>query len=80
MDFLKRFDPMWILLLFIAGMNYAVIALFDENLVAEAFGTGTGTDIAYCVFGFAALMMVPRMLEAMRMDMWHDHHTRPHGT
>lgn len=79
MDYLKRFDPMWILLLFLAGMNYAIIALFDKNLVTEIVGTGTGADVAYCMFGFAALMMVPRMLEAMHSEPFH-HHTRPHGT
>lgn len=77
MDYLKRFDPMWIFLLFCAGMNYAVIALFNENMVTEIFGTGSGADIVYCVFGFSALMMVPKMLEGMHF--MHDHHGHARG-
>jgi len=76
MDFLKRLDPLWIALLIVGGMNYAIIALFDTNVVTEIVGTGSGADIVYVLIGFAALMFAPRMLDGMHVT----HHTaRPHG-
>ncbi len=76
MDFLKRLDPLWIALLIIGGLNWAAVALFDTNVVAEIFGTGTVTDVIYVLVGLAALMFVPRMLEGTNLG---HRHTRPHG-
>jgi uncharacterized membrane protein YuzA (DUF378 family) len=67
MTFMKRFEPLWLALVIIGGLNWAVVALFDTNLVARALGGGTLTDVAYCVVGFAALMFVPRLLEDMHL-------------
>ncbi|MGH2841353.1 MAG: DUF378 domain-containing protein [Solirubrobacteraceae bacterium] len=75
MDLLKRLDPLWIALLIVGGMNYAIIALFDTNVVTEIVGTGSGADIVYVLFGFSALMFVPRMLDEMHIG----HTARPHG-
>lgn len=75
MDLLKRLDPLWIALLIVGGLNWAIIALFDTNVVTEIVGTGTAADIVYVLFGFSALMFVPRMLGEMHVT----HHTaRPH--
>lgn len=71
MELLKRLDPVWITLLIIGGLNWAVIALFDTNVVAEIFGTGTASDVVYVIVGFAALMCVPRMLDGMRVMTRH---------
>jgi uncharacterized membrane protein YuzA (DUF378 family) len=76
MDLLKRLDPLWIALLIIGGLNWAVLALFDTNVVAEIFGTGTASDVIYVLVGVAALMFVPRLLEGMHMP---NRPTRPHG-
>ncbi len=76
MDLLKRLDPLWISLLIIGGLNWAVLALFDTNVVSELFGTGTVTDVIYVLVGVAALMLVPRLLETMHMP---GRPTRPHG-
>jgi uncharacterized membrane protein YuzA (DUF378 family) len=76
MDLLKRLDPVWIALLIIGGLNWAVLALFDTNVVSEIFGTGTVTDAIYVLVGVAALMLVPRLLESMHLP---GRHTRPHG-
>ncbi|HEV2787099.1 MAG TPA: DUF378 domain-containing protein [Solirubrobacteraceae bacterium] len=76
MDLLKRLDPLWIALLIIGGLNWAIIALFDTNVVAEVFGTGTAADVMYVLVGFAALMFVPRLLEDLHIT---GRHTRPHG-
>ena len=67
MDLLKRLDPLWIALLIIGGLNWAILALFDTNVVAEIFGTGTAADVMYVLVGFAALMFVPRLLEGMHV-------------
>ncbi len=76
MDLLKRFDPLWIALLIIGGLNWAVLALFDTNVVSEIFGTGTVANALYVLVGFAALMFVPRLLDGMHMP----HRTHPRGT
>jgi len=78
MEFLKRLDPLWIALLIIGGLNWAVLALFDTNVVAEIFGTGSFADAVYVLVGIAALMFVPRMLESMHMHL-PGTHSRPHG-
>ncbi len=78
MVLLKRLDPLWIALLIIGGLNWAIVALFDTNVVAEIFGTGTASDVVYVLVGIAALMCVPRMLEGMRMHV-PGTHSRPHG-
>jgi len=75
MELLKRFDPIWIALLIVGGLNWAVIALFDTNVVTEILGTGSGADVAYVLFGLAALMVVPRMLGELHVT---HHGARPH--
>lgn len=75
MDLLKRLDPLWIALLIIGGLNWAVLALFDTNVVSGIFGTGTVTNAIYVLVGIAALMCVPRMLEGMHLP---SRPTRPH--
>lgn len=76
MDLLKRLDPLWIALLIVGGLNWAIIALFDTNVVSEIFGTGTAADVMYVLVGFAALMFVPRLLEDMHITR---RHTPAHG-
>ena len=73
MDLLKRLDPLWIALLIVGGLNWAIIALFDTNVVAEIFGAGTAADVLYVLVGFAALMFVPRLLEDMHITGRHTH-------
>jgi uncharacterized membrane protein YuzA (DUF378 family) len=67
MDLLKRLDPLWIALLIVGGLNWAILARFDTNVVAEIFGTGTAADVMYVLVGFAALMFVPRLLEDLHL-------------
>ena len=76
MDLLKRLDPLWIALLIVGGLNWAIIALFDTNVVAEIFGTGTASDVVYVLVGIAALMFIPRLLEGMHVS---GHRTHPRG-
>ena len=67
MTFLKRLEPLWLLLVIVGCLNWAVIALFDTNVLSEIFGSGTATDVVYVLVGFAALMFVPRLLEDMHL-------------
>lgn len=75
MDLLKRLDPLWAALLIVGGLNWAILALFDTNVVTEIFGTGTAADVLYVLVGIAALMFVPRLLD----DIHVTHRTHPHG-
>jgi uncharacterized membrane protein YuzA (DUF378 family) len=76
MDLLKRLDPVWIALLIVGGLNWAILALFDTNVVTEIFGTGTAADVVYVLVGVAALMFVPRLLEGMHLG---GRRTHPRG-
>lgn len=76
MDSLKRLDPLWIALLIVGGLNWAILALFDTNVVAEIFGAGTVADVLYVLVGIAALMFVPRLLEDLHIT---GHRTHPRG-
>ena len=76
MEFIKRLDPLWIALLIVGGLNWAMIALFDTNVVTEIFGSGTAADVLYVLVGFAALMFVPLLLEDMHLT---GRHTHPRG-
>jgi uncharacterized membrane protein YuzA (DUF378 family) len=67
MESLKRIEPLWLLLLVVGGLNWACVALFDENVLSNIFGGGTLTDVVYCILGFAALMMLPALLERMHV-------------
>ena len=78
MEWIKRMEPLWLLLVVLGGLNWAVIALFDTNVMSEVFGNGSLLDIAYVVVGFGALMLVPGLVERMAHGGFH----RPtaHGT
>ena len=69
MEMLKRFEPVALVLMFIGALNWGILGITDgeTNVLAEIFGTGTLTDIVYVVIGVAALMWVPRLLEAFHL-------------
>lgn len=73
MDLLKRLEPLWMALLMVGGLNWAVLALFDTNVVAEILGTGSVADALYVLVGIAALMFMPRLLEGMHLGGRHTH-------
>ena len=75
MEFMKRLEPMWLALIVIGAINWLMIGLFDTNVVAEIFGTGTASDVVYVIVGIAGLAMVPRLLEALRLGASHTHAT-----
>ena len=76
MEAIKRMEPVWLALIVVGAINWGLIGLFDYNLVAEIFGTGTVVDVIYAIVGLAGLMMVPRLLEEFRLST---HRTHPTG-
>ena len=77
MEMLKRFEPIALMLMFIGALNWGILGITDgeTNVLAEIFGTGTLTDVVYIVIGVAALMWLPRLLEAFHLG----HGPHPHG-
>jgi uncharacterized membrane protein YuzA (DUF378 family) len=67
MTYMKRLEPLWLLVVILGCLNWAAVALFDTNVVSEIFGSGTATDVVYVVIGLAALMFVPRLMEDMHI-------------
>ena len=67
MEMVKRFEPLALFLMIIGALNWAIIALFDTNVITEVFGTGTFTDIVYVLFGVSALVWVPRLMDALHL-------------
>ncbi len=76
MDVIKRMEPLWLALVVIGAINWALVGLFEWNLVEEIFGTGTVADVVYVIVGLAGLMMVPRLFEDFRVST---HRTHPTG-
>lgn len=76
MEMLKRLEPVALVLMFIGALNWGILGITDgeTNVLAEIFGTGTLTDIVYVVIGVAALMLVPRLMEAFHLG----HGPHPH--
>jgi uncharacterized membrane protein YuzA (DUF378 family) len=71
MEYLKRLEPLALLLMMVVALNWAIDALFDWNAIKEIFGSGTASDVVYVVVGVAALTFVPRLLDEL--------HLGPHG-
>ena len=67
MEMLKRLEPIALLLMMIGALNWGVLGLTDTNVIAEAFGTGTFTDVLYVVVGVAAVVYLPRLLETFHI-------------
>ncbi len=74
MEWIKRLEPLWLALVVIGGLSWAIIALFDTNVLAEIFGTGTLLDVVYVIVGVAALEFVPRLLDELHIG--HGPHPR----
>ena len=75
MEFIKRLEPVWLGFVLIGALNWAIVSLFDTNVVAEIFGTGTVSDVLYVLMGVSALMLLPRFVSELHIGDG----TRPHG-
>lgn len=67
MELMKRLEPLWLTLVIIGALNWLMIGLFDTNVVAEIFGTGTATDVVYVIVGIAGLAMLPWLFADVRV-------------
>ena len=78
MEMLKKFDPLFLFLLIVGALNWGVLGVTggETNVLSEIFGTGTFTDVIYVIVGVAALLMLPRLFEDVRVST---HRTRPTG-
>jgi uncharacterized membrane protein YuzA (DUF378 family) len=75
MEYLKRLEPVLLALIIIGALNWLMVGLFDTNVVAEIFGTGTASDVVYVIVGVAGLAMVPRLLDDLRLGAGRTHAT-----
>jgi uncharacterized membrane protein YuzA (DUF378 family) len=78
MDAMKRFEPLFLLLMMLGALNWLAVGLFDTNVVTEIFGTGSAIDVIYVVFGVAALTFVPKLMEGLHVTGGHS--MRPHAS
>jgi uncharacterized membrane protein YuzA (DUF378 family) len=76
MEMLKRFEPLFLLLVILVALNWAVDALFDWNAVTEIFGSGTAADVVYVVVGVAALTFIPKLMDELHLT---GHGAHPRG-
>ena len=74
MEMVKKIEPLALFLMIVAALNWTILALFDTNVMTEVFGTGTLTDVIYVLFGVAALIWVPRLMEGLHLG--HGPHPR----
>ena len=73
MEFMKRFEPLWLALVVIGALNWLMVGLFDTNVVTEIVGSGTASDVVYVIVGIAGLALVPRLLEELRLGAGRTH-------
>lgn len=74
MEMVKKLEPLALVLLIIAALNWAIVSLFDTNVITEVFGSGTVTDVIYVLFGVSALMLIPRLMDELHLG--HGPHPR----
>jgi uncharacterized membrane protein YuzA (DUF378 family) len=67
MEMFRKLEPLWLFLVVCGGLNWAIVGLFDTNVIADIFGGGTLTDVVYAIVGFAALMLIPSLIDRMQM-------------
>jgi uncharacterized membrane protein YuzA (DUF378 family) len=78
MEMLRRFEPVALLIIVLAALNWGVIGLTDgeTNVLSEIFGTGTLLNVVYVIVGVAGLVHVPRLLEALHLGGGRPAHPR----
>ena len=67
MEFMKRLEPLWLVLVVLGALNWLLVGLFDTNVVTEILGSGTASDVVYVIVGVAGLALLPRLFEDVRM-------------
>jgi len=67
MEFMKRLEPLWLVLVVLGALNWLMVGLFDTNVVTEILGSGTASDVVYVIVGVAGLALLPRLFEDVRV-------------
>jgi uncharacterized membrane protein YuzA (DUF378 family) len=75
MEFIKRAEPIWLVLVIVGALNWGILGLFGTNVVQEILGTGTAADVLYVIVGIAGLAMVPRLFEELHLGTHRAHPT-----
>ena len=71
---MSTLDYLAMALLIVGGLNWAMVGLFDTNVLSDVFGSDA-TDVVYTIVGIAALMLVPSLMDRMNMG-FHGPHAR----
>jgi uncharacterized membrane protein YuzA (DUF378 family) len=77
MELIKRLEPLAAAIIFLGALNWGILGLFGENVLADIFGSGTGRDVVYTIVGFAGLVYLPRVLAMFAR--FETHFPRPRG-
>jgi uncharacterized protein len=67
MEMIKRLEPLALVFMVLGALNWGAIGLFEENVIANVFGTGTFTDVLYVIVGVSGLVYVPKLLEELHI-------------
>jgi hypothetical protein len=59
---MKWLWPIAFVLIIVGAINWGLIGLFDENVIAKIFDNETLLDVIYVAIGVAGAIAVPRML------------------
>ena len=73
MEMIKRLEPLFLLLVIVVALNWAVDALFDWNAITEVFGSGTVADVVYVLAGVGALTFIPKLMDELHLTGDHAH-------
>ena len=74
---MKILHPVTLLLVIVGGLNWGLVGLFDFDLVAAIFGTGSAlARVVYVLVGLSALFQIAPLLAAFRPDAAVGHHPR----
>lgn len=79
MEYLERLEPLFLFLVVIGALNWGMVGLFGENVVADIFSDGTLRDVIYAIVGVSGLLMLPRLLDWVGLHVGPTDHARPHG-
>ena len=73
MEFLKRLEPFALFIMFLGALNWGILGVTDgdTNVLREIFGTGTLLNVVYVVVGVAALVFIPRLMDALHIGRPH---------
>lgn len=66
---MKPLNLLTLILVIVGGLNWGLVGLFDFNLVAAIFGTGSLLSrIVYILVGASALWQLIPLIETFRSD------------